>query len=429
MEDSKKPNPRYVAILAGAACVILAVGWLARPAEVAQHPVPLPSETELEQLARRAERRSLDSMARYFAGAARDVESSIGRVREARMSGIAWSDGVLVTGPLAGGPGALAPLTVAAPFGEANARPDIVGPHLPLATLQGPAGLAGLVPVHRAELAPAAGDWMIAVWRTETEPAFAAGNFRQLEAVTCGAMAAQELGSSLSFTAAMVGGGVFNIDGELLGMVLTCGERVTAIAAASIESMMTLESTVDERIRGRYGVVVAPLSVDEAAYFKRSGGLLVREIWKGSAAGAAGLRPGDIVTALGPQPVGKIEDLQPLTDGTGRPPELKVQRGGKSLSVNLAAAEAPGEPPGSGAGLTLASGSDPYRIVSVRPGSPAARAGLQPGDRLVGIDFAAPRSPEQVRKRFAAARPSPLWLEVDRDAHRIGILLPQVPTP
>ncbi|MEO8522347.1 MAG: PDZ domain-containing protein [Acidobacteriota bacterium] len=424
MEDTRKPNPRYVAILAGAACVILAVGWLARPAEVAQHPVPLPSETELEQLARRAERRSLDSMTKYFAGAARDVESSIGRVRDARMSGIAWTDGVLVTGPLAGGPGAQAPVAVAAPFGEAEARPDIVGPHLPLATLQGPAGLAGLVPVRRAERPPAAGDWMIAVWRTDTEPAFAAGNFRQLEAVACGVMTAQELGSSLSFTGAMVGGGVFNIDGELLGMVLPCGERVTAIAAASIESMLARENTVDERIRGRYGVVVAPLSVDEAAYFKRPGGLLVREIWTGSAAEAAGLRPGDIVIALGARAVGKIEDLQPLTDGTEPSPELKVQRGAKSLSVNLAsAAAAPGGASGSGAGLTLASGSDPYRIVSVQPGSPAAQAGLQPGDRLVRIDFAAPRSPDQVRKLFAAARPSPLWLEVDRDAHRIGILL------
>jgi hypothetical protein len=59
--DLTKPrNPRYVAALALVACLILIGGWLARPRDIPESPAPPPSETELEQLARRAERRSLD---------------------------------------------------------------------------------------------------------------------------------------------------------------------------------------------------------------------------------------------------------------------------------------------------------------------------------------------------------------------------------
>jgi hypothetical protein len=68
---------KYIAILALIACLILGGGWLLRPREIPNSPAPLPSERELALLARRAERRSLDGMATYFAVTAGDVESSI----------------------------------------------------------------------------------------------------------------------------------------------------------------------------------------------------------------------------------------------------------------------------------------------------------------------------------------------------------------
>ncbi len=420
-----RPNPRYVAILAAAACVILAVGWLARPAEVAQHAAPVPSETELEQLARRAERRSLDSMTKYFAGAAHDVEASIGRLRSDRMSGVAWAEGLLVTGPLDGGGQAQTAVAVAGPAGEAGARADILGAHLPLATLRSPGGLAGLVPANRAEAQPAAGDWMIAVWRTDTEPAFAAGNFHQQDAVACGTTTVREIGSNLTFSSAMIGGGVFNIDGELLAMILPCGDRIIAMAAASVDAVLTRENTTDERLRARLGLVLAPLSVDEAAYFKRSSGLVVREVWSGSDGAAAGLKPGDIILALGATPVAALDDLQALTTAESGPSVLKVQRGGKTAVIDLRAAFESASPAagGPGAGLTLASFADGFRITSVRAGSPAAQAGLKPGDSLVGVDFVPPRSLAQARKMIAGSKPSAHWLEIDRDGRRIGLLL------
>ena len=62
MEQSIARSPKYIAILALVSSVILIVGWFARPREIPQSPPTLPSENDLMQLARRAERRSLDGM-------------------------------------------------------------------------------------------------------------------------------------------------------------------------------------------------------------------------------------------------------------------------------------------------------------------------------------------------------------------------------
>lgn len=421
MESTKKPNPRYVGILAAAACLILVIGWLARPARIPRRPAPLPSETELEQLARRAERRSLDSMTKYFAAAARDVEPSIGRVRDGVMSGVAWTAATVVTGPIDGAPHEM---VVTAPFGEAAARPDIVGPHLPLATLQGTGGAAGLVPARRAASPPAPGDWVLAVWRPEGQPAFAAGNFHQYESVTCGAVTAEALESSLSLTGVMVGGGLFNLDGELLGVILPCQERIAAIAVSSVEAILASAGAVDERLRGRYGLVAAPLSREEADFFKRADGLVVREVWRDSAAEAAGLRPGDIITASAGTPVSEVDDLRTLATASDGPLEVKVRRGAQALGMNLAAAQAAGATGReAGAGLTLAASPEAFRIDTVRPGSRGARAGIKAGDSLVRVNFVQPRSAAQLRAILSAATPKPMWLELDRQGRRLGVLL------
>ncbi len=81
-------NPRYVAMLALVAALILVAGWFGRPRDIPDVPAPVPSETELETLARRAERRSLEGMARYFEGVSREAAASIARLPNYRISGI-----------------------------------------------------------------------------------------------------------------------------------------------------------------------------------------------------------------------------------------------------------------------------------------------------------------------------------------------------
>ena len=65
-----------------------------------------------------------------------------------------------------------------------------------------------------------------------------------------------------------------------------------------------------------------------------------------------------------------------------------------------------------------------HHMSGIVPGSPAARAGLRPGDSLVRIDLAAPRNRAAVEAALGPGREEPVFLEVDRNGRRWGVLLP-----
>jgi hypothetical protein len=415
-------NRRYIAILALAACFILIVGWLARPREISQSRPPLPSESELAQLARRAERHALESMTRYFAGTAGDVESSVVKVPNTGTSGIVWDERLIVTAPLQRD-GSEA-VTVATTSGEGRARAMVWGPRLPLSAVETPSGLSGLSPAHRVPSRQGPGDWIVAVWRTDLERAFAPGHFLQLAPVTCGLSAALEVVSSLSLTGAMAGGGLFDIDGNLLAVILPCEGRFVAIAAPSVESILERADTLEQLLLRRYGLVVGALTEDEKTYFKTDHGVIVREVWTGYRGDEVGLVPGDIITALGEMAVADPEDLRVLTiPSDEQPDELALQRGAQELKIALSGPVVAVPQAAPGAGLVWNSPQERYTVDAVIPGSRAAAAGVEPGDRLVRIDHAEPRDLTQVRRILADDKASPVLLEIDRGDHRVGILV------
>ena len=65
-----------------------------------------------------------------------------------------------------------------------------------------------------------------------------------------------------------------------------------------------------------------------------------------------------------------------------------------------------------------------YRLDAVRPDTPAARAGLQAGDRLLRIDGDAPATLDDVRAALAPDRAAPVLLELERESRRTAVLLP-----
>ena len=79
-------------VLAIVAALILVGGVFGRPSDVSDAPPTVPSDTELEQLARRAERRALEGMTRYFEGVGREAASSLVLLRGAGVTGIAWDE-------------------------------------------------------------------------------------------------------------------------------------------------------------------------------------------------------------------------------------------------------------------------------------------------------------------------------------------------
>jgi S1-C subfamily serine protease len=74
-----------------------------------------------------------------------------------------------------------------------------------------------------------------------------------------------------------------------------------------------------------------------------AGGVLVLSVERGSPAARAGLEEGDILVALGEQPLGGVDDLhRALTDHTiGRPATITLLRRGRRLQVEAVPAESP----------------------------------------------------------------------------------------
>ncbi len=425
MPRPESPNRTYAASLALVAILILVVGWLIRPPDEALAPATALSETELARLARLAERRSLDNMTAYFSTVADDVESSVLLVRSAGTTGLVWDDFTIAAPHRGHHPPDVVMIDAAS--GDHESHTEAWVPDVPVTIVGRPDTAVELTPVRR-RLAPLrSGDWIVAVWRTPRGPAFAIGHHLQTLSTTCGTVVADEMLSSLPLADAMIGGGLFDAAGEIVGVILPCGDRLAAVAPPAVDAMLALAASLPARLAGRVGLAAGPMDGSEADHFGGARGLLVREIWMGSAADRAGLRPGDMILSVGDAPVAALEDLAPLADAERPTLALGIRRGAAAMMIDVpasgASADAPAVAPPS-AGLVWDTPARGFRIDGVVPGSPAADAGIAGGDRLVRIDGAAPRTLAQVERLLAAKSRSPtVFVEIERGGRRIGMLL------
>jgi regulator of sigma E protease len=100
-------------------------------------------------------------------------------------------------------------------------------------------------------------------------------------------------------------------------------------------------------------------------------------------ADAAGLRNGDTIVAIDARPVQDLSEIQDIImRSPGKPLELSVLRDGTSLELPVT----PALDKSTGAGrIGIMAWVDPV-VESVAPNGQAARAGVQPGDRIVSLD-------------------------------------------
>jgi regulator of sigma E protease len=146
---------------------------------------------------------------------------------------------------------------------------------------------------------------------------------------------------------------------------------------------------------------------------------IVSYIVRGGAAEKAGLKPGDRIVAFnGTENPGwdAIYGDALLSPDQSLP--VVVDRGGQRVSLTIQ--PTPHTENGETAGLldfTPDNGGYPVVIRSISPGSPAAAAGLQPGDRLVAVGGESVKSAAQVRAHSRIAM-QPLQLTVARGARQ-----------
>jgi S1-C subfamily serine protease len=402
-------------ILAVVAAAILVTGALLRPrTDVPGAPATMP-EGELLRLAQVSQRRSLEAEIAYFRLVATNVGPSVLRVTGRDTSGVVWTGGRVVT---AGG--------AARDLARSGAEP--LFPHAatprprPIVAVQTapPEAIAAT----RAESAPGVGDWVLAIWQGVERRAVVPGNYVGTTAVNCGGLPAQEVVTTVPLSARMAGAGLFDLGGSLIGIVLPCDDRLAAITPETVDAMLIEAGTLEGRLRDLFGMQIERLAQAEAAHVGVESGALVRTIWTGGAADRSGLRPGDVIVGLGSEPVTGRADLAPLGAlADEMPSSLVVHRNGARLTLPILtmtslAAEATGP-----AGMAFDVTAPGLHLGAVAPGSPAGRAGLQAGDRLLRVDGQTVSSEEQVARLLSSDPADRAIVEFARGDRRSCVLL------
>lgn len=247
------------------------------------------------------------------------------------------------------------------------------------------------------------------------------------------------------------GGPLFNLKGEVVGINSQIYSRTGGFMGLSFAIPIDVAMKVSDQLkktgkvsRGKLGVVIQPLTKDLAETFglAKADGALVASLEKGGPADKAGVQPGDVITSVNGTKVEESSDLPRIIGNMspGDSANVTVLRQGKTrdLTIKLAemaaektakADEQPGKKPTTGKlGLAVRPLQPqeakelgvPGGVVVEEVAGPAARAGIQPGDVIVGLN-SQPVTDMQQFSKLVAASGDKLALLVQRGDARIFV--------
>ncbi len=237
------------------------------------------------------------------------------------------------------------------------------------------------------------------------------------------------------------GGPLLNLDGEVIGVntLINVGPGGSYGFAIPINQAKQVAQTLAKEGRVRYpyiGVMVG--DVQEMPEDVRSNlpkgspekGAFVSEVAPGGPAAHAGLAAGDIIVKLDGHTVESSGELieQVSAHKIGDKVALEYVRNGEAKRADIKIGELPNQRAQADEGrigLTLQTLTDTLAdalgvergtrgaaVVEVRSGSPAERAGLQPGDVIVQVDRQGVKSAEDVAERLEQNSDKPHLLRV-----------------
>jgi Do/DeqQ family serine protease len=215
------------------------------------------------------------------------------------------------------------------------------------------------------------------------------------------------------------GGPLLDIQGRLVGVnTAILGERNAGIGfaipidrARRIAEGLIAHGEVRE---GYLGIAVRDLPPREGAPEGTSGGVQVTGVDPGSPGARGGVRRGDRVDAVNGFPVRSAEEFRfRVRDlDIGGQAKLELERGGGRLTLALAAVELSGAQAAElvqrRVGITVdearIQGTRVLVLKSVQNRSPAAEAGLQPGDLVRAVNAAEVSTRQELQRALSRAR-------------------------
>ncbi len=241
------------------------------------------------------------------------------------------------------------------------------------------------------------------------------------------------------------GGALLNLNGELIGIntaILAPGGGNVGIGFAIPSNMA---KTLSEQLiqtgevrRGLLGIRGTEMSADIAKAFNldTQRGAFVSEVMPGSGSAKAGIKAGDVITALNGKRLNSFAELRAriATSEPGSKVKLGLLRNGKPMTVEVTldkstSASASAEliaPALRGAALSdghLKDGVTQGIVIdNLEKGSPAAQAGLHKGDVIIGVNRERVRTIAQMRK-IMESKPAIVALNVVRGSDNIYLLL------
>jgi regulator of sigma E protease len=150
---------------------------------------------------------------------------------------------------------------------------------------------------------------------------------------------------------------------------------------------------------------------------------VVSSISSGGAAEAAGLQRGDRIVSFNGIDNPKWDTIRgDALLSPGQPLPVVVERNGERipLTITPTAHVEDGETAGF-LDFIPDYGDVPVIVREVEPNTPAAEAGLQPGDRILAVSGQPVKSAEQVTQFIREHKAEPITLTVDRDGRRVDI--------
>ena len=164
-------------------------------------------------------------------------------------------------------------------------------------------------------------------------PARAGGTLRMIDNV---------IQTDASLNPGNSGGALATTDGRVVGINTALAGMGLGLAVPINDHTRGLIATLarDGRVRRAYlgvGAAPRPLPPKAVAALGRTTGIELIDVAPGSPAGAAGLRPEDIVVALNGRPIESVEELQRLlsADTIGAPQWVTLLRAGTLMEIEV----------------------------------------------------------------------------------------------